>query len=176
MLKLLVFCAFACVVLGYTPKTGPCPQILSLWTPWSSCSKGMATRSRIAECDSIRQYLNCKNGKPVNCTDESIKYGDWTHCNATCNGGGAAIQVGHSSCMKEVIETSCIDTPEPCAAVDCTYSSWSAWGPCEKCGALFRGTRTRTRAIDQWSAHGGKMCNFTSLKQTERCHNCKKGN
>jgi hypothetical protein len=103
---------------------------------------------------------------PVDCVQSM--WGDWGECSASCAGGKTlrtrSIErnalYGGVACSHTSEESNC--NTNACPAIQCIYSGWSEWGPCDASGEQFR-----TRTITQHPKHGAAACK--ELKQTQGC-------
>ena len=149
-----------------TPTPNPTPKPIDCtWNPWgpysactANCNGGTQVRTRTKNprqnggqsCSgSTSDTRTCNtHGCPVNCAQSST-YTQWTACSPACGPGTRSRQRvitqqpqnGGAACIAPVTE-SCTNG---CCAVNCEFSNWTSFGPCDKtCGD---GIMTRMRAI-----------------------------
>jgi hypothetical protein len=164
----------------------PCPIADCFVGNWTSCSPCSTTcggtgkmlcerivlRPRIGtgkQCPTLRKLLPCPVAAECPSVDCALSdWSDWGQCSSSC---GA--QIAHSRTMSRsrkvtkqqthggkacpaVLTMTKDCTPLPCPE-DCQLGDWREWSQCDRtCGD--RGKRTRTRAIANHAAFGGKAC------------------
>eukprot|EP00929_Paragymnodinium_shiwhaense_P071427 TRINITY_DN36308_c2_g2_i1.p1 TRINITY_DN36308_c2_g2~~TRINITY_DN36308_c2_g2_i1.p1 ORF type:complete len:2906 (-),score=503.86 TRINITY_DN36308_c2_g2_i1:52-8769(-) len=175
--------------LGYSP--GPfvqcedyTPCLWQDWQDWGGCSRSCGTGRKVRSrtlasssgdaetCVGTTQEVHpCDMGPcPIHCVWEDWQ--DWEGaCSKSC-GGGQAMRArvkkvderyGGTCLQSAVSNRSCNEQPCP---VDCTFSIWSDWTPCDvTCGM---GWRKAVRTVATSSQHGGKIC-VGSTSREEEC-------
>jgi hypothetical protein len=182
----------ACGALTEVQKCdkGPCPIHcrVSMFTPWSACTKscgtGAQSRSRVIltnplhegdECPNLRETQNCQiQPCPIDCNIGD--WGSWGACSGTCHRAGAATPSrkrarpvlvapswGGVACPTEQDTSTCNAFECP---VDCVVAPWAAWGACS--ATCSNGIKVRVRGIDVNPAYGGRSCD--PLAETGDCN------
>jgi hypothetical protein len=106
---------------------------------------------------------------PVDCTLSN--WAPWQPCSQNCGGGSQVRtrtidvqrQAGGAACLPLTDTRACQTQACP---VDCTVSSWGAWGACTR--SCNSGTRVRSRTQLQSAAYGGAAC--PSTQRQEACN------
>jgi hypothetical protein len=161
----------------------PCPVNceLAAWDVWTVCSKtcGNGQQRRVrsmivqpanggAACLHRAETRTCGTGPcPIDCWVSP--WGQWSSCTQTCGSGEQTrtrhitSQVQGSALCPSLVETVDCAT-DPCPAVHCQVTPFSAWSVCGKsCGGS---TQTRTRSIVKVDEYGGKACPHAAETRT----------
>lgn len=162
-----------------------------VWGPWSafgacrvSCGGGSKYSTRQIATAAQQEGASCSGPHtmglvcntqpcPVDCQWNS--WTDWEACSAACNSSGlkwrsrtqSHSQLGGAPCPGFTAESQSCHTSTPCP-VDCSYHSWSLWGPCSlTCSG---GIRSRNRTVIP-PTNGGLSCPVRSgdTSQTGVC-------
>jgi hypothetical protein len=163
-------------VVSRACNTHSCPVHceLSAWKSWTTCTKtcGNGSQRRVrrvevapafggAACFHRSETRSCGAGPcPINC--HVSPWGQWSSCTQTC-GSGEQTRTRHITRQNGKKKSVCPRLNEvadcatdPCPAVHCHVSAFSAWSSCAKtCGGS---SQRRTRSIVKQDEYGGKEC------------------
>jgi len=165
------------------------------WGPWTSCSEscsaadgtGDQRRTREIGSEAVNdgtpcnaaadgsETRSCTDACPVNC--QTGVWGDWSSCADSCparDGTGNQTRTRTPNVYATNGGADCVEpTSENLACmyncpVDCSWSSWTAWGSCS--ASCNGGTQGRYRNSTIEGSNGGAVCAEGDRTQLQTCN------
>merc|ERR1712117_211687 len=165
------------------------------WGSWTSCSEscsaadgtGDQRRTREIGSEAVNdgtpcnaaadgsETRSCTDACPVNC--QTGVWGDWSSCADSCtarDGTGNQTRTrtpyvyatnGGADCVEPSLENQDCDDECP---VDCSWSSWTAWGSCS--ASCDGGTQSRYRNSTIEGSNGGAECTEGDDTELQTCN------